>query len=157
MDSPSQNSRQAPPTSRDRSVYPSVGKKRHPFSLGKGNKKAPISSSSSEDGRELPLKKRGWSSAGLILAASQAFKHKKVDSLLRVPRQEESFFQVALGKMDKRRELLSRRELHYLLVSRVLFLRRLKKPLSKTGQSPPDFNNIALSSLRHRKPGLPAI
>ena len=63
MDSPSQNSRQAPPTSR--SVYPSVGKKRHPFSLGKRNRRAPISSSSSEDGRELPLKKKGWSSADL--------------------------------------------------------------------------------------------
>ena len=120
------------------SVYPSVGKKGHPFCLGKGNKRAPISCSSSENGRELPLKKRGWSSTGLVLARSQAFKHKKIDPLLRVPRQEESFLQVAVDKMDKRRELLSRRELHYLLVSRLLVLRRFKKPPSKTGQSPPD-------------------
>ena len=130
---PSQNNRQVPQLheKEEGCVYRSVGKKRHPFSLGKGNKRAPISSSSSEDRRELPLKKKGWSSADLQKEKSgppsQAFKHKKIDAPLRDPQQEESLLQVTLGKRIK---LLSRRELHYPLVS------HLSCP-------PPDFNNIA--------------
>ena len=93
---PSQNNRQVPQLheKEEGCVYRSVGKKRHPFSLGKGNKRAPISSPSSEDRRELPLKKKGWSSADLQKEKSgpPSFKHEKMDPLPHVTVKSSSSF-----------------------------------------------------------------
>ena len=95
------------------------------FSLGKGNKRAP------DYLFMLTLKRKEWSSPDLQKeesGPSPCFKKGKDKSSTSCSKQdEESFLQATLGK---RRKLLSRRKLLYLLVRRLLFSRRVKKPPS---------------------------
>ena len=106
---------------KESSVYPLLGKKRPPFSLGEEILTIPFTSST--DGREHTLKKKGWSSpqpSNKEVWSSRQPSRRKRTPPPHAPKQKESSPQVVRGK---RREFLSRRELHYI----------------KRGQSPPNY------------------
>ena len=110
------------------SVYPSLGKKRPPFSLGKEILTIPFTSST--DGREHTLKKKGWSSPQPsnkeVWSSPQPPKRKRTPPP-HAPKQKAPS-QVVRGK---RTELLSRRELLDHLARRFSVLRRSPLPLGR--------------------------
>ena len=103
-------------------------------------------SSSSTQGRELTIKKKGWSPSKLpaltreVSSSLRPSKGNEKSSLSHPLKQEENSIQVTLGK---RRQLLSRRELLHLLVSLHLNLKQTEESSLRVimDRAPPVFKS----------------